>query len=188
MRIYLPATLPMLRKAVADGGFRPIRGHGFAVTASLAAEYPGADSEDLEYLAMHDAALASLRLVAAGDAEPVRVVLAVDSDSVGAGMATPGGGSQPASASTPGQPVVERGELGRAVVAVAGVVPWSAVASVHLDGGDVAAVIRAAGDAIDAADLGDLDASVVVGEAEDIDLAWYAPGEIGYLLTELGST
>lgn len=161
---------------MAEGSFRPIRGYGFAVTASLIEEYPGADTEDLEYLAMHDAALASLRLIAGSAADPVRVVLAVDVDAGG-----PDDTPRPN-----GEPVAERGDLGRAVVAVDGTVPWSAVASVHLDGGDVADVIQAAGEAIDAADLGDLDAAVVVGEAEDIDLAWYAPGEIGYLLSELG--
>lgn len=169
MRVYLPATLPLLRKALADGSFRPAGGHGFAVTEALAAEYAGADTEDLEYLAMHDAALASLRLIAAEGADPVRVLLAVDTDATRS-------------------PVEERGDLDRAVVAVPGAVPWSAVAAVHLDGGDVAPVIRAAMEAISAADLGDLDAAVVVGDAEDIDLAWYAPGEIGYLLTELGSS
>jgi hypothetical protein len=40
---------------------------------------------------------------------------------------------------------------------------------------------------VDAADLGDPDAAVTVGDAEDIDLAWYAPGEIDYLLSELGA-
>jgi hypothetical protein len=85
MRIYLPATLPMLRQAVETGSFRPVGGLGFAATRGLAAEYPGADTEDLEYLAMHDAALASLRLIAAGGADPVRVVLAVDDDAAESG-------------------------------------------------------------------------------------------------------
>ncbi len=38
MRIYLPATLPMLREIVASGTIRPVRGMGFAVTAELQAE------------------------------------------------------------------------------------------------------------------------------------------------------
>lgn len=185
MRIYLPATLPMLRKAVESGSFRPVGGLGFAVTEGLAEEYPAADTEDLEYLAMHDAALASLRLIAAGGADPVRVVLAVDDDA-----AEPGAADHRAEADgeVVGRAVAERGDLDRAVVTVDGAVQWGSVASVHLDGGDVAPVIRAAGDAIDAADLGDMNAAVVVGDAEDIDLAWYAPSEIGYLLTELGSS
>jgi len=175
MRIYLPATLPMLREIVASGTIRPLRGIGFAVTAELQAEYPGADTEDLEYVAMHDAALASLRLIAAGDIEPVRVVLAVDVDSRATRDADGSAG------------VTARGDLDRAAVSIAGSIEWAAVVSAHLDGGDVAPVVRAAADAITAADLGDMDAALAVGDAEDIDLGWYAPSEIGYLVTELSS-
>lgn len=179
MRVYLPATLPMLREAVHSGEFRPVRGIGFAVTGSLEAEYAGADTEDLEYVAMHDAALASLRLIASEGAEPVRVVLAVDAPADrGAGRAAADGALD----------VEVRGDLDRAAVTLTGPVPWRTVASVHLDGGDVSPVIRAAADAVVAADLGDMDAAVLVGEAEDIDLGWYAPSEIGYLVTELGSS
>jgi hypothetical protein len=174
MRIYLPATLPMLRDIVSSGTFRPAGGIGFAVTADLQAEYPSADTEDLEYVAMHDAALASLRLIAAGDMEPVRVVLAVDA-------ASGDGDAAAAVAVTP------RGDLDRAAVSVAGSIAWESIVSVHLDGGDVATVIRAAADAVTAADLGDMDAALAVGDAEDIDLAWYAASEIGYLVTELSS-
>ena len=39
--------------------------------------------------------------------------------------------------------------------------------------------------AIDAADLGDLDAEFLIGEAEDHELAWYDPGEVAFLV-ELG--
>jgi hypothetical protein len=164
VRVYLPATVALLRRAVAEARFNPVGGTGFGVTPGLRSEYQGADDEELEYLAMHDAALASLRLIAgSGDGPAVRVVLAVDDDSA-----------------------TERGDLDRAAVRLAGPVPWSAVVSVHLDGGDAVAAVRAAADAIDASDLGDPDAAVVVGEAEDIDLAWYAPDEIGYLLAELG--
>jgi hypothetical protein len=172
MRVYLPATLPMLREFVTSGALQPIGGRGFAVTADLRAEYPGADTEDLEYVAMHDAALASLRLIAANESEPVRVVLAVDAESI------EGAGSD-ASVVTP------RADLDRAAVSLSASIPWDAVASVHLDGGDVAGVIRAAADCVMAADLGDLDAALTVGDAEDIDLGWYAPSEIGYLVTEL---
>jgi hypothetical protein len=164
VRVYLPATVALLRRAVAEDRFSPVGGTGFAVTPGLRAEYPGADEEELEYLAMHDAALASLRLIAgSGDGPAIRVVLAADD-----------------------RDAAERGDLDRAAVRLAGTVPWPAVAAVHLDGGDAVAAVRAAADAIDAADLGDPDAAVVVGDAEDIDLAWYAPDEIGYLLTELG--
>lgn len=189
MRVYLPATLPLLREFVATGVFQPIGGLGFAVTAELRGEYPGADTEDLEYVAMHDAALASLRLIAADGSDPARVVLAVDIASGGdggdaasgrAGATGPGDDAVPA-ASVAGA----RGDLDRAAVSVAGTVRWREVASVHLDGGDVADVIRAAADSVTAADLGDMDAALTVGDAEDLDLGWYAPSEIGYLVTEL---
>jgi len=38
---------------------------------------------------------------------------------------------------------------------------------------------------VDQADLGDDDAEFVVGSAEDSGLAWYAPGEIAYLIEDL---
>lgn len=188
MRIYLPATLPMLRRAVQTGSFVPQSGIGFAVTHGLEQEYAGADTEDLEYVAMHDAALASLRLIAAQQAEPVRVVLAVDFATERAGSVAPRGpaaGDAEHGAGVARAPI-ERGDLDRAVVILPGQVDWATIASVHLDGGDVAGVIRAAADAVAAADLGDLDAAVTVGDAEDVDLGWYAPNEIGYLVTELG--
>lgn len=165
MRIYIPATLPMLRKAVSDGEFCAAQGIGFAVTDELRSEYPGADTEDLEYLAMNDAALASLRLIAADGAEPVRVVISIDADG---GVST-------------------RADLDRAVVKLEDEVSWRKVAAVHLDGGDVADTVARAVRMIAAADLEDTDAMLAVGDAEDIDLAWYAPEEIGYLLTELGA-
>ena len=167
MRIYLPSTVSGLRVA-ASAAEVPVRsGVAFAVTDSLRAEYPGWSQDELEYLAMLDASRASLRLLAASDPEEpaLRVVIAADVDDV---LATP------------------RPEADRAVVAVPiGPVPWHRVASVHLDGADAAPAVRAAAQVIDAADLGDDDAEFTLGSAEDFDLAWYAPGEIRYLLDEL---
>lgn len=142
-------------------------GVAFAVTDSLRGEYPGWSEEELEYLAMLDASRASLRLLgAAGPDEPqLRVVVAADVDDA---LVTP------------------RPEADRAVVTVSGgPVPWRRVASVHLDGADATGAVRAAAEVIDAADLGDDDAEFALGSAEDFDLAWYAPGEIRYLLDEL---
>lgn len=165
MRIYLPATLSVLRRALAVGSLPVRSGVGFAVTAPLRLEYPDWSEEDLEYLAMQDAARASLRLLGAeDDPNPLRVVIAADAaDAL----------------------VVPRPEADRAVVAVDGPVAWSAVAAVHLDGADAVSAVREAVVAIDAADLGDQDADFTVSSAEDFDLAWYAPGEIRYLLEEL---
>ncbi|MDQ2847143.1 MAG: hypothetical protein M3Y77_12505 [Actinomycetota bacterium] len=175
MRVYLPGTIALLRDSVARGQVHPPSGIAFAVTQSLQSEYPDTDSEELEYLAMTDAARASLRLLAesgvageAGsdgdqpDAPATRVVIAAD-----VATATP----------------YPRGD--RAAVKIAGAVPWADVAAVHMDGADVAEVVRAAVDAVDAADLGDLDAEFAVGEATSHELAWYAPGEVAYLLEEL---
>ena len=42
--------------------------------------------------------------------------------------------------------------------------------------------VRAAIEVIDAADLGDEDAELIVGDAQDHDLAWYATQELPFLL------
>lgn len=166
VRVYLPTTVRGLATAVRDGEVRPVGGTAFAVTPSLAASAPGADTEELEYLAMSDAARASLRLIAGSDpALPaLRVVIAAD---------------------VAGE-VRYRDDLDRAAATLSGPVPWGAVASVHLDGADAAEAVSAAATSVDAADMGDLDAEFVVGTAEDFELAWYAPNEIVYLLAELG--
>ncbi len=165
MRVYLPATVSMIRAALEDGRVRVLSGVGFAVTDPLHLEYPDWSEEDLEYLAMQDASRASLRLLAgSGPGEPsLRVVVAADVDN---------------------DDVTPRPEADRAVVAVQGAVEWSRVAAVHVDGADAAGAVREAAEVIDAADLGDHDAEFVLGSAEDFDLAWYAPGEIRYLVEE----
>ncbi len=166
MRVYLPATVSMVRQALAAGRVRVLSGVGFAVTGPLRLEYPDWTEEDLEYLAMQDASRASLRLLAgSGAVEPsLRVVIATDVDDAA---------------------VTPRPEADRAVVAISGPVDWSRVAAVHVDGADAAQAVREAADVIDAADLGDHDAEFILGSAEDFDLAWYAPGEITYLVQEL---
>ena len=182
VRIYLPSTMSGVRRALATGTVPVAGGYGFAVTGPLRLEYPDFSEEDLEYVAMQDASRASLRLLAAIEAEPesaepvvdsadgeplLRVVVAVDvTDSA----------------------VRPRPELDRAVVSVAGAVQWSQVAAVHIDGADAGPAVREAVAVIDAADLGDDDAEFVLGSVEDFDLAWYAPGEIVYLVEELDAS
>jgi hypothetical protein len=56
------------------------------------------------------------------------------------------------------------------------------VAAVHLDTSDAEPAVRAAATVIDQADLGDGDAEFALGEAEDHELAWYAPEELPFLL------
>ncbi len=177
VRVYLPSTVRRLAAMLDAGRTTPVSGIGFAVTAELAATSAvsteistsastsasaAADDEELEYLAMRDAARASLRLLI-GDPEPARrVVLA---------------------AAVPA--VRERDDLDRAAVEVSGDVSWSAVAAVHIDAEDAEGAVRDAVDAVVAADLGDLDADFVVGTAEDLELAWYAPSEVRYRVAEL---
>ena len=55
----------------------------------------------------------------------------------------------------------------------------------HVDTEEAEYAVRQAAAAVDAADLGDLDAEFLVGEAEDHELAWYAPSEVAFLV-ELG--
>src|SRR5215469_2756129 len=77
MRVYLPATLPglagLLRKA--EIGPAPLR--AFAVTPGLREWYASGDLEELEYVAMAQAARASLRLIQAEPAAPRRRVVLV---------------------------------------------------------------------------------------------------------------
>src|SRR6478735_9115344 len=162
MRVYIPATLPMLQRLVADGEFAPMNGTAFALTPRLREAYIAGDEEELEYVAMAEAALASLRLLAMEldadpKAEPRRAVVAADLDDV-----------------TP------RPDLDDGAVRLAGPVPMAAIAAIHLDTVEAGAAVRAAAAAVDAADLGDPDAEFVIGEAQDHDLAWYVPSELPF--------
>jgi hypothetical protein len=164
MRIYVPATLAMLRRLVSDGVLDPLGGTAFALTPALREAYVSGDSDELEYVAMRDAARASLRLLSielAGDqpAWPRRVVVAADSDDA-----------------------VARPDLDDAAVRVPGSIPASAVAAVHIDHPEAEYAVRQAAGVVDAADLGDPDAEFVLGGVEDHELAWYDPTELPFLL------
>ncbi|WP_028926100.1 DUF6912 family protein [Pseudonocardia acaciae] len=168
MRVYVPATLPMLRRLVADGVLDPLGGTAFALTPALREAYIGGDTEELEYVAMRDAARASLRLlageltgelVADQPAWPRRVVVAADTDNA-----------------------VARPDLDDGAVRVSGSIPMSAVAAVHIDDPEAEHAVRQAAEFVDAADLGDPDAEFLLGEAEDYELAWYDPSELPFLL------
>lgn len=176
MRVYLPATIAMLRKLVADGELAPVSGTAFALTPALRESYTSGDTEELEYAALLDAARASLRLIAAdpggkvesdaeSDADPDagqpvrRVVVSADVDNA-----------------------TLRPDLDVAVVRLAGPVALSQIAAVHVDAAEAEGAVLAAAQVIDAADLGDGDAEFVLGEAEDHELAWYAPQELPFFL------
>ncbi|MCI2416776.1 hypothetical protein MOQ72_05015 [Saccharopolyspora sp. K220] len=164
MRVYLPATVPMLRQLVDDKQLQPLSGTAFALTPSLRESYASGDTEELEYAAMREATRASLRLIAGdlGAGEKVelrRVVISADVDDV-----------------------TLRPDLDHAVVKVSGPVSWQQIAAVHVDATEAEEAVRAAAEVIDAADLGDPDADFTLGEAEDHELAWYAPQEVPFLL------
>ncbi|MEP9393714.1 MULTISPECIES: DUF6912 family protein [Gordonia] len=161
MRVYFPATLTMLTALQSTGEFTPVSGTGFALTPALRESFLAGDDEELAEVAMREAARASLRLLADDSSElPIRrVVVAADvSDAT------------------------LRPDLDVAVVRVAGPIPRTSIASVHVDGTDAEPAVRTAVEVIDAADLGDEDAELAVGDVEDFDLAWYATQELPFLL------
>jgi len=164
MRIYVPATWPMLRTLVKTGVLDPIGGTAFALTPALREAYISGDDEELEYAAMSHAARASLRLLSVEfglgeDATPARrVVVSADLD------------------------VTLRPDLDDGAVRISGAVPFESIAAVHVDTEEAEYAVREAAGAVDTADLGDLDAEFLVGEAEDHELAWYDPSEVAFLV------
>lgn len=171
MRVYVPATIAMLRTLVADGEFHPVSRTAFAVTPALREAYSSGDDEELAEVAMNEAARASLRLVAAGvedekdggaiDGAVVyrRAVIAADVE----------------------DPTL-RADLDDAVVRLKEPLRMDQVASVHVDLEGAESSVEKAVAVVDAADMGDPDAEFVLGDAEDHSLAWYATQELPFLL------
>jgi hypothetical protein len=56
------------------------------------------------------------------------------------------------------------------------------VVAAFVDNAGAEAAVAAAVDVVDDADLGDEDAELTVGDAQDHDLAWYAAQELPFLL------
>jgi hypothetical protein len=163
MRVYIPATLAMLSELVADGFLQPRAGTAFAVTPTLREAYAEGDDEELAEVALGEAALASLRLVSgeAPDAPARRAVVVADA---------------------PDGSVTLRPDLDDAVVRVKGRIATGQVVAAYVDNSDAEPAVRAAIAVIDDADLGDEDAELTVGDAQDHDLAWYATQELPFLL------
>ena len=162
IEVYIPATLTMLQQLVADGALSPVNGTAFAVTPTLREAYAEGDDDELADVALREAALASLRLLAADDdqtARPRRAVLAAEVDDA-----------------------TFRPDLDDAVVRLAGPVPLDRVIAAYVDNAGAEEAVVKAIEAIDAADLGDEDADLIVGDAQDHDLAWYANQELPFLL------
>ncbi|HME15072.1 MAG TPA: hypothetical protein VKG83_06430 [Mycobacterium sp.] len=167
MQIYIPVTLAMLQQLVADGSLLPVNGTAFAVTPRLREAYAEGDDDELGDVALREAALASLRLLAgAGASEqpdaklpPRRAVLLAD---VGE--------------------VTLRPDLDDAVVRIGAPVAIDDVVAAYVDNAAAEADVTAAIAVIDEADLGDEDAELTVGDAQDHDMAWYATQELPFLL------
>jgi hypothetical protein len=170
MRVYLPSTLPALAAALAGGEVGPAPLVAYAVTPALREWYSDGDLEELEYAAMIDAARASLRLLAeAPDAPPRRVVLAAE---------LPGD----LVSYEPGDAALAA-ERERSLVRLDVPVPLEKVASGHIDDVIAGPAVRAALEALPAADAGDEDARFAVDGAEGHELMWYAVQELPYLFS-----
>ena len=163
MRVYLPTTLTELGSALVAGQVGPAPVLGYAVTPALREWYASGDLEELEYIAMMQAARGSLRMLHADTKAPRRrVVLAAElPESVVTSFNGP---------DKPGK------------VSVTLPVMFSDVVSGHVDSDDAAADIDAASAALPAADAGDGDAKFVVDSAEGHELLWYATQELIYLI------
>jgi hypothetical protein len=154
----------MLQKLVADRSISAVNGTAFALTPALREAYSEGDEEELAEVALREAALASVRLLAgaaheASDLPARRAVLVAEVDGATA-----------------------RPDLDDAVVRLAGPVAIEDVVAAYVDNEAAEPAVLAAIDAVDAADLGDEDAELTVGDAQDHDLAWYATQELPFLL------
>jgi hypothetical protein len=163
MQIYIPVTLAMLQQLVADESLLPLNGTAFAVTPRLREAFAEGDDDELGEVALREAALASLRLLAAEQPHttlpPRRAVLVAR-----VGDVTP------------------RPDLDDAVVRIGAPVAIDDVIAAYVDNAAAEADVLAAIAVIDEADLGDEDAELTVGDAQDHDMAWYATQELPFLL------
>lgn len=162
MRVYLPATSTELRRLVDEGAIGDPPMTAFAVTPALREWYIEGDTDELEYAALREAAVASLRLL---DGDPRawrrRVVVVAE---------------------VPDAQVSVRDDLDRGVVQIAAPVAARQVAAVHVDDNEASEVIAAAAAAVTAADLGAQPAQDAVDDAEGFELSWYASQELPDLL------
>jgi hypothetical protein len=159
MRVYLPSTLPALTAALKAGEIGPAPIPGFAVTPALREGYASGDLEELEYVALMEAARAALRLLAEDPDAPARRVVLV--------------------AEVSGDDLGRSGDH-QAAVQILSAIPFTDVAAGHVDGLDAIDDVRAAVAALDAADDGDDDARFTVDGAEGHELLWYATQELEF--------
>jgi hypothetical protein len=187
MRVYVPATLAMLQRMITDGELFPVSGTAFSVTPTLREAYSEGDDEELAEVALREAALGSLRLLAADAVDDpdgaVESGVTVDVDA----RPGPAGDTLPPRravlvADVADALVKARPDLDDAVVRLSVPVRTSDLVAVYVDIAAAEPAVLAAMTVIDAADLGDEDAELTVGDAQDHDLAWYATQELPFLL------
>jgi hypothetical protein len=162
VRVYVPATVPMLTALRAEGHFGagPIVAH--AVTPALREWYAEGDEEELEYVAFTRAAQGALQLLRHDPSAPRRRVVV--------------------SADVPSTALVrEDVELGSSTVRLPQPVSLTEVAAIHVDSAGAAEEIAAAADVVEEALAGDPDAQFTVDGAEDHELEWYAVTELDEL-------
>ena len=163
VRVYVPATVPMLAQMRASGqlGAGPTVAH--AVTPALREWYAEGDEEELEYVAFTRAAQAALQLLR-HDAKAPRRRVVVSADVASATL------------------IREDVELGSSTVRLPEAISLREVASIHLDGENAAEDVGAAADVVEEAQAGDPDAQFTVDSAEDHELEWYAVSELDELI------
>ena len=152
----------MLRRLVADRLLHARSGTAFAVTPTLREAYAEGDDDELADVALREAALASLRLLAGegtSDLPPRRAVVVAEVEGATA-----------------------RPDLDDAVVRLSAPIAFKDVIAAYVDNADAEPAVVLAIEAVDAADLGDQDAEFIVGDAQDHDLAWYAAQELPFLI------
>jgi hypothetical protein len=162
VRVYLPSTLPALRRLLDDGVLGDAPLPAFAVTPALREWYAEGDDEELEYAALTLAARASLRLLDADPSAPARRAVLV--------------------ADVPDRSVVPAPAVDRGAVHVGEPVTMRLVRSVHVDDPSAQDDVRVAVEAVIEADLGSEDAVFRMEQAEGHELQWYASQELGPLL------
>ena len=162
VRVYLPATIPLLDPLRTKGAFAPPP-EAHTVTPDLREWYAEGDEEELEYVAFTRAAQGALRLLRHEPTAPRRRVVV--------------------SADVPATAVRRRDrDLGSSLVELAGPVPFTAIAAIHVDSADAEEAVAAAAELVDEALAGDPDAQFTVDGAEDHELEWYDPSELDRLV------
>ncbi|MDY5786379.1 MULTISPECIES: DUF6912 family protein [unclassified Corynebacterium] len=162
MRVYVPATFAMLKTLQEEGLMHARGGWAFAVTPELTEFYTSGDQEELEEVAFDEASRTSIRLLTVGD-EPDfphrRVVVSADVEGA------------------TGHP-----DMGESVVKLGAPVELRNVAAIHVDVKEAEEATARAIDNIDAAELGDEDAELAVGDAQDNYMAFFDPSELPFLI------